>query len=155
LSSTSSIRFDNSRAFLRRADQPSLHHTRSQKTADQLQDALVSYPLGNEPHQDVVVNPVEELLQVDIHDDGVSGHNIRLRPLHRLMRRALRPEAEARLGERRVPIGLQHLHHRLLDQAVEHGRHSPIELHCSPVSLWDRLKSPIPFIRFAVIALLS
>ena len=33
--------------------------------------------------------------------------------------------------------------------------HGPLELHCSPVSLWDRLKSPIPFIRFAVIALLS
>ena len=44
---------------------------------------------------------------------------------------------------------------RLLDDFVLQARHSPIELHCSPVSLWDRLKSPIPFIRFAVIALLS
>jgi hypothetical protein len=42
-----------------------------------------------------------------------------------------------------------------LDDLVLQGSHSPIELHCSPVSLWDRLKSPIPFIRFAVIALLS
>jgi hypothetical protein len=42
-----------------------------------------------------------------------------------------------------------------LDDFVLQARHSPIELHCSPVSLWDRLKSPIPFIRFAVIALLS
>ena len=47
---------------------------------------------------------------------------ILLRPFHRLMRRAPRPEAEARLGERPVPIRLQHLHHRLLDEAVEHRR---------------------------------
>jgi hypothetical protein len=42
-----------------------------------------------------------------------------------------------------------------LNHTITNGWHSPIELHCSPVSLWDRLKSPIPFIRFAVIALLS
>lgn len=38
------------------------------------------------------------------------------------MRRAPRPEAEAGLGERRVPVRLQRLHHRLLDEAVEHRR---------------------------------
>ena len=43
---------------------------------------------------------------------------------HRLMRRAPRPEAEARLGERPVPVRLQHLHHRLLDEAVEHRRNA-------------------------------
>src|SRR5262249_13844831 len=37
----------------------SLQHARSQIAADQLQDALVSNPLGNEPHQDVMVDPVE------------------------------------------------------------------------------------------------
>src|SRR5262249_16833063 len=31
-----------------------------------------------------------------------------------------RSEAEARLGERPVPVRLQHLHHSLLDEAVEH-----------------------------------
>ena len=83
------------RAFLRRADQPVRQHARSQKAADQLQDALVSHPLGHQPHQDVVVDPVEELLQVDIHHDAVPGRDVRLRPRHRLMRRAPRPEAVA------------------------------------------------------------
>src|SRR5277367_3290289 len=123
------------RTLLRRTDQPFLHHTRIQESADELQKVLVSNPFGNEPHQDVVVDPVEELFQIDIHHDGVAGRDICLRPFHRLMCRAPRPEAEARLGERSVPVRLQHLHHRLLDQAVEHRRHSPIELHCSPVSL--------------------
>ena len=59
---------------------------------------------------------------------------------HRLMCRAPRPKAEAMLGERPVPIPLQHLHHRLLDEAVEHRRHSHIELHFDPVSLWVRLR---------------
>ena len=49
----------------------------------------------------------------------------------------------------------QHQHRCCHADPIPHGRHSRIELHCSPVSLWDRLKSPIPFIRFAVIALLS
>lgn len=69
-----------------------------------------------------MVDPVEELFQVDIHDDSMPGRDIPLRPFHRLMCRAPRPEAEARLGERFVPVRLQHLHHRLLDEAVEHRR---------------------------------
>src|SRR5216684_2283248 len=112
------------RALLRRADQPIRQHARGQKAADQLQDALVGCPLGHQPHQDIVVDPVEELLQVDIHHDVVAGRNVRLRLRHRLMRRAPRPKAEAMLGERPVPVGLQHLHHRLLDEAVEHRRNA-------------------------------
>ncbi|MCL8489509.1 hypothetical protein, partial [Bradyrhizobium denitrificans] len=38
------------------------------------------------------VDPVEELLQVDIHHDAVPGRNVRLRLRHRLMRRAAWPE---------------------------------------------------------------
>src|ERR1700722_8327929 len=38
------------RALLGRPDQPIRQHARGQKAADQLQDALVGYPLGNEPH---------------------------------------------------------------------------------------------------------
>ena len=57
---------------------------------------------------------------VEVHHDAVSRRNKFLRALHRLMRRASRPEAEALLGEIRVPLALQHLQHRLLDKAVEH-----------------------------------
>jgi hypothetical protein len=70
------------------------------------------------------------------------------------MRRAARPEAEARLGERPVPLCLQHLQYRLLDEAVEYGRHATGKLHCSPNSLWDRRKSFTHSIRCAVSDLL-
>src|SRR5262249_54564654 len=99
-----------------------LQHTRGQEAADKLQETLVSHPLRNKPHQDVVVHPVEELLQVYIHHIAMPGRDVLLRPLHGLMRRAPRPKAEARLGERPVPPCLQPLHHRLLNEAVEHRR---------------------------------
>ena len=108
------------RALFRRTDQPSLHHTRIQESADELQETLVSNPLGNQPHQNIVVDPVEKFFQVKIHDNGIPRRDIRLRPFHRLMRRAPRPEAEAGLGERLIPVRLQHLHDRLLNEAVEH-----------------------------------
>src|ERR1700704_6375449 len=41
---------------------------------------------------------------------------------YRLMRRAFRTEPVVVLGECRVPSALQNLHHRLLDQAIQHRR---------------------------------
>jgi site-specific DNA recombinase len=128
------------RALLRRADQPIRQYARSQKAADQLQDALVRHPLRHQPHQDVVIDPVKELFQIKIHHDVVTGRDVCLRLRHGLMRRAPRPKAEAMCGERPVPVGLQHLHHRLLDEAVKHRRHTPFELHSWPTNLWDRLR---------------
>ena len=103
------------RLILRRPDQPINQHARGEKAADQLQDALVGHPLGHQPHQDVVVDPVEELLQVDVHDKAVAGRDVRLRLFHGLMRRAPRPEAVAVLGERRIPLFLKNLQHGLLN----------------------------------------
>jgi hypothetical protein len=41
---------------------------------------------------------------------------------------------------------LQDLHHRLLDESIQHGWHTPVELHSGPTNLWDRLKSSTRFI---------
>src|SRR5499433_3697492 len=38
------------------------------------------------------------------------------------------------VGKRRVPPSLQNLHHRLLDESIQHGRNA--ELAHSPVRLW-------------------
>ena len=45
-----------------------------------------------------------------------------LRRVHRLMRRAAGPEPVTRRAERPVPLRLQHLQDRLLDETVEHRR---------------------------------
>jgi len=85
------------------------------------QHASVPDALGDLAHQLVVVNPVEKLLQVHIHDPGVVLFEVRLRLLYRLMRVAARSESEARLREGGIPLRLEHLHHRLLDEAVHDG----------------------------------
>jgi hypothetical protein len=76
----------------------------------------------------------KKLFQVDIHHDVMTGRDQFLRPSHRLMRRALRPEAKAVLGERRVPFCLQYLQNCLLDEAVEHRRNA--ERTCAARCLW-------------------
>ena len=64
---------------------------------------------ANEPHQDVVVDPVEELLQVHVDHHSVPGRNIRLRSLHRLVRRV--PGRKPKLDSENVGSQpLQHLH---------------------------------------------
>jgi len=49
---------------------------------------------------------------------------------------------------------LDHQLHGSLHHPVPERRHSHIELHFDPVSLWARLRSPIRFTRFAVTGLL-
>jgi hypothetical protein len=56
---------------------------------------------------------------------------------------------EVRLEDR-----LDHEFDSGLYHPIPNGRHSHIELHFDPVSLWARLRSPIRFIRFAVTSLL-
>src|SRR5215472_7569721 len=48
--------------------------------------------------------------------------DVLLRLDYRLMRRTFRPEPVAMFRECRVPSALQYLHHRLLDQAIQHRR---------------------------------
>ena len=73
-------------------------------------------------HEDVVVDPVEELLQIEVDHDPVTRGNV----LPRLGQSAVgtppRAEAEARRRERRVEDRLQDTQHGLLDQAIDHRR---------------------------------
>ena len=51
--------------------------------------------------------------------------------------------------EYRLQNGLQAASGDLLSDAVSDRRHGCFELHFGPVRLWDLLRSPILFIRFA------
>ena len=66
---------------------------------------------------------------------AVPGRDALLRTGHRLVGGAARAEAVARRRERRVPVGLEHLEHRLLEEAVEHRRDA--EGANAPASLGD------------------
>src|SRR6267143_5194351 len=52
----------------------------------------------------------------------MARSDVLLRFGYRLMRRAFRTESVAVFGEGWVPSALQNLHHRLLDQAIQHRR---------------------------------
>ena len=69
--------------------------------------------------------------------------DILLRLGYRLMRRAFRPEPVTVFGKCRVPSALQNLHHRLLNQSIQHRRdaklsHPAVRLRdfYSPYRLW-------------------
>jgi len=69
-----------------------------------------------------VIDPVEELLQVHVHNEATTFLHVGLRTPHGVVRRPPGPEPVARLREAGVEPRLQHLQQELLDEAVEHRR---------------------------------
>src|SRR5260370_34299514 len=101
-----------------------------------------------------VIDSIKELFQIEIDHPSVALRDVPLRLSHSVMRRSTLSNPVAVWGKRQVPSLLQNLHHRLLDKAVQHGRHGSFELHIGPASLWDPPSSPTPFLPFEVISLL-
>ncbi len=110
------------RALIHRTHQPVLHHSRLQKRADQRQHPLVPDAAGNRAHQPVVVHSIEELLQIQVHHPAAACAHVLLCLRHRLMRAAPGPKPVAVFREGPIPLPLQNLHHRLLDEAIQHRR---------------------------------
>jgi hypothetical protein len=69
-----------------------------------------------------VIDPVEELLQIDIDHHPVTVLHVAPRREHGVVRTASRSEAEAVFGERRINHRLQDLQQGLLDQPIRHRR---------------------------------
>src|SRR5229473_4009606 len=87
---------------------------------------LIADPFGYLREQSVVVDPVEKFLEIQIHHPAVAFGLILLRLLHRLMCRSPGPKPIAVFGERSVPAPLQYLHHRLLDESIQHRRNAQL-----------------------------
>src|SRR5581483_4761377 len=104
----------------------------------------VPNPLGDLPHQFVVIDSVEEFLQIEVYHPAVARRDVLLRPLHCLMRRPSRSKTIAAIGECPIPILLQYLHHRQLDEPVQH-RWNAQQAH---PSLWFRYFHPSYGLRF-------
>jgi len=98
---------------------------------------MVADPLRHQAHQEVLVDPVEEFLQVEIDHAGVPFGDIGLGSCDRLMSGSTGPKAKARVRERRVPAWLKHLQYRLLDEAVEHPRNAEGTHAATPANLGD------------------
>ncbi len=72
-----------------------------------------------------MIDPVEELFEIQVDHDTVSLGNIALRLGDRLVGGASRAEAVAVLGKRRVPTRLKDLQQGLLDQSVDDAKARP------------------------------
>jgi site-specific DNA recombinase len=108
-----------------------LQHSCFQEAPDDPQQAFVFHSTCETAHQYIVINPVEELLQVDIHDDLSPLGHVLLRPLQRLVGAAAGPESVAGLRKRGVNQRAQYLEDGLLDQPVHHRRDAQLP-HPSP-----------------------
>ena len=84
------------RALFRRTNQAILHHSGVQKRTDEFEQPPIGYPPGDATHQHVVVDPIEELLQIDVHHPAAALGHILLCLRHRLMGRTSRTESVAR-----------------------------------------------------------
>lgn len=94
------------------------------ETPDHLQHPLVANPFGDLRHQPALMDPVEEFLQ--IHHPSVPISDILLRRLYRLLRRPPRTKPLAVFRKRPVPFALHYLHHRLLDESMQHCRNAKL-----------------------------
>ena len=106
-------------AFDAWADQSVLHHPSIQEYPDEFQQPLVLDSFCDLTHQFVVIDSIEKFLQIEINHPAVARGNVLLCLGHRLMRRSSRSKTVAVVGERRVPLPLQNLHHRLLKKSIE------------------------------------
>ncbi|CAH1747837.1 protein of unknown function [Thauera humireducens] len=115
------------RPALRRAlkplhDHAATHDPGHEVTTDQPQHGLVLDSPRQAFHQDVVIDPVEELLQIHIDHHPVTVLHVALCIEHRVVRTASRAKAIAMVRERRINPGLQDLQQGLLDQPIRHRR---------------------------------
>src|ERR1017187_8957587 len=123
-------------SFHARTDQSVLHHPCIQKCPDELQQPLVLDPFGNLAHQFVMIDSIEEFFQIEVDHPSVALRHVLLRLNHGVMSRPTRSEPIAVLGERRIPLPLQNLPHRLLDKRVQHGWDAKLS-HPSAIRLRD------------------
>src|SRR5271157_2384229 len=87
------------------APHPAFHQSRFQIAPDQLQHPFVLHPARHSRHQHIVVHPVKELLQVDVHDPPLAFGSIAPCGFHRLVR-AVRDESRSSIRKTRVRIAV-------------------------------------------------
>jgi len=85
-----------------------------------------------------MINSIEKFLQIEINHPAVAFGNVPLCLRYSLMRRSSRSKAVAVIGKCWVPLPLQNLHRRLLNEAVQHGRDAKL----SHPSVWLRYLYP-------------
>jgi len=90
--------------------------------ADESQHPWVMDAPAQESQQDLVVHPIEELLQVEVHGMGITFPKVGLHLLYGLMRALARSEPITPRMEVIIDHIAQHLRDGLLDHSIQHRR---------------------------------
>jgi len=107
-------------AFHARINQSVLDHSSVQERSNEFEKPLVFHSFCDPAHQFVVIDSIEEFLQVTIDAPAVTSGDILLRLGYRLMSGWPRSKTVAAFREGPIPVLLQNLHHRLLDESIQH-----------------------------------
>src|SRR5262245_66134469 len=83
-----------------------------------------------------MIDSIEKFFQIETNAPAVTFDHVLLRLGHRLMSRPSWSEPVAVIGKLRVPLSLQDLHNRLLDEPVQHSWNAEFA-HPSPVRLFN------------------
>ena len=114
------------RSFRRFMQAIPIKDTCFQKMPDQPHYSGIPNSLFHLAHQLVMIHPIKELFQINVHHPVVSRAQVFLCSGNRLMGVPAWSEAVASCRECPIPIPLKDLHHRLLDESVQHRRNAKL-----------------------------
>ena len=83
------------RSLIARFDQTVFDHAGLEKSPDEFEHTFVGDPFGNACHQPIVIDPVEELFEIEINYDSVATSNVAPSHSNRLMARTAWPKSIA------------------------------------------------------------
>ena len=90
-------------------DYPVDHDARLEVSPDELEKPLILDARGESSHEDVVVDPVEEFLQIAVDDPRIALGDVPLGLLHRLTSALPRSKSVTVRRERRIKDRREHL----------------------------------------------
>src|SRR5262245_10137844 len=123
-------------SFLAVNDHSVHHHSRLEETTDNPQHPLVLDSLGKPPHQEVVIDSIEESFEVNIDNPVEALLDVALRLEYSLVRATPRSKTVTVSGETCVESRTKHLQDGLLDESIDYRRDA--ELALTSVGFCDR-----------------
>ncbi|GBE16126.1 hypothetical protein BMS3Abin14_02206 [bacterium BMS3Abin14] len=107
------------RTFSAPGNQTTIHNSRLKVPADKSEDPPVFDPPSHPEHQNVMVHPIKELLQIHINHPTTTGSNILTGITHRMMSASARAESIARIRKVWIKDWLQNLMQSLLNETIQ------------------------------------
>ena len=123
------------RGVLPSADESARHRSRFEVTTDQREHTLFFDLTRHVGHQDIVVDPIKELLEIKFHAPAVTRCHVAASGFDGLVSASTRTKAVAVVREQRIEDWRELLQQCLLDQAIHDAGNT--QLPCSAFGFGD------------------